>query len=287
MNNFATSKHVTTLHDEIMERFDRTDAQLANMASTLAEALQTVRFVLQNMPAHPVGSTTNNPVQAETSSPVKFTFPISTTDELQNFESLLDNEETKKQIMAELIRQHGTNVGVGLGAKQIAFDLNAKMFKPQLFTFCSWTGQAYDKDFPDGKFEFKRLNNTIMLFWEIVNNADKSYDLNSNKLFFQKRMFSSKRKLVAEEVPDKKQIRSSSKNRPKNLTYKRRAQLQSTPLSASSDKILDEPENLNNDSKQSTLLSAVPDKILDEPENLNNDSEQAADFDNQKKEDHE
>lgn len=121
--------------------------------------------------------------------------PITSLEQLEKFESLLEDESFKTNIKIELIRQHGSDVGMGSGAGQVAFDLNDKMFSPHLLQRCSWTGQAFDKNFPDGKIGFNRFQRAINLFWEVVNTADKSYDMNTNKVFLQKRMFSSKKKI--------------------------------------------------------------------------------------------
>lgn len=63
---------------------------------------------------------------------------------------------------------------------------------------------------------------TIRMFWEIVNNSDKSYDKQANKAFLQSLMNRAKYRISQNNDPAKKIKAAAGKTRPRNLIYKKR-----------------------------------------------------------------
>lgn len=111
----------------------------------------------------------------------------------------------------------------GQGKKKIAFDLVDQMFTREFFLNCSWTGATTDtQNFPQGKLAFKKLLNTIHLFWEVVNNADKTYNESDNKAFLSQIMSRSKQRCeVDSSSSGRKRKMPAGKNRPSGLRYKK------------------------------------------------------------------
>lgn len=91
----------------------------------------------------------------------------------------------------------------------------------EFFLNFSWTGTTVDTQaFPDGKVPFKNFKKTISLFWQIVNNASKSYTEPMNKRFLTDLMSRAKQRLEDASI-ERKRKSSSGKTRPKNLKYNR------------------------------------------------------------------
>lgn len=109
---------------------------------------------------------------------------IKTVDDANRMEQWLKNVGFKKQLSEQLIRQFGTNVGIGSGKRHVAFDLKARMFENSFFTNCTWTG--YSPNEQRGMVAFQSFERLIELFWKIVNNADQTFTMDDNKCFFQK-----------------------------------------------------------------------------------------------------
>lgn len=110
------------------------------------------------------------------------------------------------------------------GRKKIAFDLVDLMFEREFFLTVSWTGATTDNQaFPNGKTAFKKLVNTVHLFWKIVNNADKSYTNDDNKAFLSQIMARAKQRVEQERnaAPGVRRKTSAGKNRPSGKKYKK------------------------------------------------------------------
>lgn len=108
-----------------------------------------------------------------------------------------------------------------MGKKAVAFNLADEIFTREFFCLCSWTGQT-NTETDNTKFALMHYPETIRMFWEIVNNSDKSYDKQANKAFLQSLMNRAKYRISQNNDPAKKIKAAAGKTRPRNLIYKKR-----------------------------------------------------------------
>lgn len=143
----------------------------------------------------------------------------------------------------------------GLGRRKLAYDLSDKMFDRDLFLSCSWTGFSTDTQaFPDGKFAFRKLKNTIQIFWDIINNADDSYSFPDNQNFLQSLMTRANQRSIQDN--GRKRKSGASKLRPKGLKYKKRKLAHQHDDRTSSDQQLNieiESTNIGTTTRKKTL----------------------------------
>lgn len=166
------------------------------------------REMCQN-PKKKIDSTHADEIENEAS----FDFPIMDLDHANKFEQFLQDSSSNAALKDKFSRELGTNIGHGMGRKCVAFSLADKMFSRKFFINFTWTGlSALNEE----KHSFRKLTNTVTFFWEVVHQADVSYDENDNRQFFQSIMNNAKSR---SERPEPVR-RSVAKRRPPNLNYK-------------------------------------------------------------------
>lgn len=229
------------------KRLESIDSKLENLSKAIALQSLAIEFLMKHMKIPmpemdehgniTLYETAQNNIPAQNAAVAVEHSPIDTVDELNAFEQILKEDIEKKNALKDLfIREMGTDVGMGKGRREVALILVDRIFTRRLFTVCSWTGQTSDPAFPNGKTAMQKYDETVKFFWEIVNNADKTYDTKTNRSFFQDVMSSSKQRLNKPE--SSKRIRSAGKCRPKNLKYKKKTAeetLQTVRLNSNND----------------------------------------------------
>lgn len=232
---------------QMMPHIELLQQNQANIINELVLLRSLVEVVMQQTPAVSVP-------QPSQEQPHKIDEPpkMNIQKDIEDFEKLLADENTCKRIKNHFILKIGTDVGagkksfrnytvflliqhrispiftyilnvvhLGMGKKKLAFDLSDEMFTRGFFLNFSWTGSTTDTlMFPNGKVPFKEFTKTIQLFWEIVNNADKTYSDRDNKKFLSSLMSRAKHRLENDGCAKKRKT-AAGKSRPKGLKYKR------------------------------------------------------------------
>lgn len=148
---------------------------------------------------------------------------IKTIDDAKQMDQLLKNVEYEEHLSKQLIREFGTDIGIGSGKRHVAFDLKARMFENSFFTHFSWSGQSHKERVE--LTAFRSYGTLINFFWKIVNNADQSFNVNDNKRFFQgvmNRKHQCSDNAEDSAAPARKRIKSHGKIRPKIGSYKKK-----------------------------------------------------------------
>lgn len=240
------------------KRLDNIDANIRKLCESNVYLKLGMETIMKHMKV-PVNSE-NQVVNTESNqSPEEETkhTSINTIAELNQFEESVKDETFRRKLLGKFCREMGKDTAKGLG-RNVALTLIDEIFTRELFLLCSWTGQTADTAFPEGKVAFQKYPETVKFFWEIVNNADKSYDVIANRLFLQDIMSQAKQRAIKKELC--KRIRSTNKCRPSKLKYKKR-KIEPVPNEHETDSNSNNFGDLNDD----------PEKSEDETQKLNHD----------------